>query len=59
LFGSISWKIPEIQQSKLHVLEVKSEEDIYLKEPHRYLQAYRANTAYQVKKVLEYKQDDS
>jgi hypothetical protein len=47
-----------MKQNKFHVLDVKPEEEIYKAEPHKYLQAYQANTAYTIKKVLEYKRND-
>jgi hypothetical protein len=49
----------ELRANKLHVLNVRSEEEIYKDEPLRYLQAYQANTAYNIKKILNLKRDSS
>ena len=44
--------------NKFYVLDAKPEEEIYKLDFIKYLQLHQANTAYQIKKLLDFKQHD-
>jgi hypothetical protein len=58
LYGSIYKETSELASNKFYVIDAKPEKEVYKLDIIKYLQAYQANTAYQIKKLLEFKQDD-